>query len=84
MRDYTEFITSQHLTAEKFTRHIELMTRPLGDILTLAGRLNAFFSIDNSTGKQLDAVGEWIGLSRFVKTPIKGVYFFTGYRKSRI
>ncbi|MBG6243270.1 MAG: DUF2612 domain-containing protein [Candidatus Symbiopectobacterium sp. Dall1.0] len=75
MRDYTEYITPQHRQAEKFTRHIELMTRPLRDIVTLASQLNAFFSIDTATGKQLDAVGEWIGLSRFVKTPITGVYF---------
>ncbi|HGJ5877453.1 MAG TPA: DUF2612 domain-containing protein [Arsenophonus sp.] len=75
MRDYSEYITPQHRKAEKFTRHIELMTRPLRDIVTLATQLNALFSIDNGTGKQLDAIGEWIGLSRFVKTPIKGVYF---------
>lgn len=75
MKDYTEYITPQHRQAEKFTRHIELMTRPLRDIVTLASQLNALFSVDTATGKQLDAVGEWIGVSRFVKTPIKGVYF---------
>ncbi|WP_281181104.1 DUF2612 domain-containing protein [Candidatus Arsenophonus triatominarum] len=67
MRDYTEYITPQHRQADKFTQHIELMTRSLRDISALASQLNAFFSIDTATGKQLDAVGEWIGLSRFVK-----------------
>ncbi|SPP31635.1 hypothetical protein ARAF_0777 [Arsenophonus endosymbiont of Aleurodicus floccissimus] len=75
MRDYTEYITPQHRQAEKITQHIELMTRALVDISALSAKLNAFFSIDSGMGKQVDAVGEWIGLSRFVKTPIKGVYF---------
>ncbi|MFS1583637.1 MAG: DUF2612 domain-containing protein [Candidatus Arsenophonus phytopathogenicus] len=75
MRDYAEYITPQHRQAEKFTQHVALMTRALSDISALAEQLNRFFSIDRSTGHQLDVVGEWIGLSRFVKTPITGVYF---------
>ena len=75
MRDYTDYITPAHLTADKFVRHISLITRPFTDIATQAGQLNALFSIDHGNGPQLDAVGEWIGLSRYVKTPITGVYF---------
>ncbi|QHM71266.1 DUF2612 domain-containing protein [Mixta intestinalis] len=75
MKDYTDYITPQHRPAAKFTEHIRLITRPFIDIATQAGQLNALFSIDHGNGPQLDAVGEWIGMSRYVKTPITGVYF---------
>ncbi|CAK8737772.1 hypothetical protein SODG_001501 [Sodalis praecaptivus] len=75
MRDYTDFVTPQHRAAPKFVRHIQLMTRPLQDVAALAGQLNGLFNLEGAFGKQLDAVGEWIGLSRYVKTPITGVYF---------
>ncbi|MGV8001195.1 DUF2612 domain-containing protein [Photorhabdus temperata subsp. temperata] len=75
MRDYLSLITPQHRTANKFVTHIDFITRPLSNIATVAGLLNTQFSIDEAVGVQLDAVGEWIGISRYVKTPIKGVYF---------
>ncbi|MCW7550537.1 DUF2612 domain-containing protein [Photorhabdus sp. APURE] len=75
MRDYLSLITPQHRTANKFVTHIDLITRPLSDISDSAKFLNSQFSIDEAVGVQLDAVGEWIGLSRYVKTPIVGVYF---------
>lgn len=75
MRNYTDYITPAHLSAVKFVRHISLISRPFIDIATQAGQLNALYSINYSNGPQLDAVGEWIGLSRYVSTPITGVYF---------
>ncbi|RAW93825.1 MULTISPECIES: DUF2612 domain-containing protein [unclassified Photorhabdus] len=75
MRDYLSLITPQHRTANKFVTHIDLITRPLSNISDAVQLLNSQFSIDEAVGVQLDAVGEWIGLSRYVKTPIVGVYF---------
>ncbi|PHM33344.1 DUF2612 domain-containing protein [Xenorhabdus innexi] len=75
MRDYQKLITPQHRTARKFVSHIDLITRSLSDINQQARQLNDAFSLDKAVGVQLDAVGEWIGLSRYVKTPIVGVYF---------
>ncbi|MCC8384980.1 DUF2612 domain-containing protein [Photorhabdus laumondii subsp. laumondii] len=75
MRDYLSLITPQHRTANKFVTHIDFITRPISDIINAAHLLNSQFSIDEAIGVQLDAVGEWIGLSRYVKTPIVGVYF---------
>ncbi|WP_350305598.1 DUF2612 domain-containing protein [Photorhabdus viridis] len=75
MRDYLSLITPQHRTANKFVTHIDFITRPLSDIINAAQLLNSQFSIDEAVGIQLDAVGEWIGISRYVKTPIVGVYF---------
>ncbi|PHM39255.1 hypothetical protein Xmau_02859 [Xenorhabdus mauleonii] len=75
MRDYLKLITPQHRTALKFVDHIDLITRSLSEISETALQLNEAFSLDYAVGVQLDAVGEWIGLSRYVKTPIVGVYF---------
>ncbi|PHM55137.1 DUF2612 domain-containing protein [Xenorhabdus sp. KK7.4] len=75
MRDYLALITPQHRTAPKFVTHIDLITRSLSDIAQQTLQLNDAFSLDKAVGVQLDAVGEWIGLSRYVKTPIVGVYF---------
>jgi hypothetical protein len=33
------------------------------------------FDLDTATGIQLDIVGEWIGRSRYIATPITGIYF---------
>ncbi|MBD2779087.1 DUF2612 domain-containing protein [Xenorhabdus szentirmaii] len=75
MRDYLQLITPQHRTAPKFVDHIDLITRSLSEIGNTAQQLNNAFSLDYAVGVQLDAVGEWVGLSRYVKTPIAGVYF---------
>ncbi|MBD2797252.1 DUF2612 domain-containing protein [Xenorhabdus sp. 18] len=75
MRDYLTLITPQHRTAPKFVDHIDLITRSLSEIGNTARQLNNAFSLDYAVGVQLDAVGEWVGLSRYVKTPIAGVYF---------
>ncbi|MDE1484605.1 DUF2612 domain-containing protein [Xenorhabdus bovienii] len=74
-RDYLKLITAQHRTAPKFVDHLDLITRTISDIATVAQTLNTEFSIDHGVGVQLDAVGEWIGLSRYVRIPIVGVYF---------
>ncbi|MBC8947235.1 DUF2612 domain-containing protein [Xenorhabdus indica] len=75
MRDYLKLITPQHRDSPKFVAHVDLITRLLSDITQSTLQLNEAFSLDKAVGVQLDAVGEWIGLSRYVKTPIVGVYF---------
>ncbi len=38
-------------------------------------RLIPDFDIDTAVGVQLDVVGEWVGRSRRVATPVTGIYF---------
>ncbi|QTL40896.1 DUF2612 domain-containing protein [Xenorhabdus budapestensis] len=75
MRDYVKLITPQHRDSPKFVAHVDLITRLLSDVAQATLQLNEAFSLDKAIGVQLDAVGEWIGLSRYVKIPIVGVYF---------
>lgn len=75
MSGYLKLITPQHRDSPKFVAHIDLITRIFADIAQTALQLNDAYALDNAVGAQLDATGEWIGLSRYVRTPIVGVYF---------
>lgn len=75
MSKYTELITSYHANGPLFVQHIDLSTRPLTDVSTAINGLPAAFDIDEARGAQLDILGEWIGRSRYVTTPIAGIYF---------
>lgn len=75
MRNYLKLITSQHRTANKFCNHINLITKSLAETASFARQLNNYFSLDDAVGVQLDIIGEWVGISRYIQTPIAGVYF---------
>ncbi|MEI9692549.1 DUF2612 domain-containing protein [Atlantibacter hermannii] len=75
MSKYTELITNYHATRQLFPQHVDLITRPLTDAYVATGGLIDAFDLDNAVGVQLDILGEWIGRSRQVSTPISGVYF---------
>nr|WP_318381262.1 DUF2612 domain-containing protein [uncultured Enterobacter sp.] len=75
MSKYTELITNYHATRPLFVQHIDLSTRPLTDVGAALNTLIAQFDIDDAQGAQLDILGEWIGRSRYVSTPIAGIYF---------
>lgn len=49
--------------------------QPFSDSYTVATSLPGLFDLDTAVGSQLDVVGQWIGISRNVTTPLTGVYF---------
>ncbi|EGD4871887.1 DUF2612 domain-containing protein [Escherichia coli] len=63
------------VTKPKFFAHVDLSTRPLSDVSDAMSRLIPDFDIDTAIGVQLDVVGEWVGRSRRVATPVTGIYF---------
>lgn len=73
--DYKALITSQHVDKQKFIDTLEatisanvyLHGADVYDVVAI--------SVDTSIGVQLDWIGEWVGISRRVPTPIAGVYF---------
>lgn len=75
MSRYTDLITNYHATKPLFFQHVDLSTRPLLDTSTALNGLITSFDIDTAVGVQLDILGEWIGRSRYVATPITGIYF---------
>ncbi|MEK6319934.1 MAG: DUF2612 domain-containing protein, partial [Burkholderia gladioli] len=73
--DYTSLITSEHQPQPRFMALVGALVSPLVDQMNVVASMPALFDLDNAVGDQLDKVGEWVGLSRQVSTPLTGVYF---------
>lgn len=75
INDYLNLITSEHSDKPKFMAMIEAMVQPFVDIQNVLYTFSNAYDLDQAEGKQLDVIGEWVGISRDVKTPLEGVYF---------
>lgn len=72
---YTGLITSEHRHATKFLATIDALIEALVTNQNLVRALPSFFDLDTAIGAQLDRVGERIGRSRYLKVPLRNVYF---------
>lgn len=72
---YTSLITSQHADKPKFMATVAGVCGAAVDQLNFLSSMPFAFDLDNAQGPQLDAVGEWVGISRNVNVPIDNVYF---------
>lgn len=75
LREYKNLVTSEHRDKILFMRALVTAIKPMVDIQTVIGTMLGLFDLDTAVGVQLDDVGEWVGISRFLKTPLTGVYF---------
>ena len=73
--DYLNRITSEHRNQPKFIAYLTALLQPLIDSQGVLRSLLTTFDLDTAIGVQLDATGQWIGRSRFLETPLAGVYF---------
>lgn len=73
--DYTNLITSEHNQAPNFVATVALIAQAFVDQQNVALSLPGLYDLDVAVGAQLDAVGLWVGVSRFVSEPLTGVYF---------
>ena len=73
--DYTGKITSQHADKPKFMQMVAVVAQCFVDAAQVAASLSAAFDLDRAVDAQLDNVGEWVGISRNVDTPLANVYF---------
>lgn len=73
--DYTRYITSAHKSRPRFVATVDITANAFADIQKQLLTLIDGHFIDNAVGKQLDTCGEWIGQSRYIKSPLKGIYF---------
>jgi len=73
--EYKKLITNEHADRPLYMAMVVAGLSPLVKLQDLLSSLPAEFDIDLAVGKQLDAVGEWIGRSRNVAIPLVGVYF---------
>lgn len=72
---YTDLVTSEHADKPNFIATLSALLQPVADLQALIGALPASYDLDTAIGVQLDAVGLWIGQSRYLQTPISDVYF---------
>lgn len=73
--DYIKLITSEHRDKPKFMAIVSGLAQGLADTLNLAQSISSAYDLDVAVGKQLDAIGEWVGVTRNIDTPLLGVYF---------
>lgn len=72
---YVSLITSYHRGKPKFTATVRVTAEAAADLINTAQALPGAFDLDSAIGAQLDAVGEWVGRSRFIVTPIDNAWF---------
>lgn len=76
--DYRNLITPYHRSKPKFSAMVAAIVAPFVLAQDRIAGLVEDFDIDSAIGVQLDAVGEWVGLSRFIVTPLENVWFSLG------
>ena len=54
---------------------VAVLIQPIIDAQDTLTKLTSDFDLDTAVGIQLDQVGQWIGRTRYVTTPITGVFF---------
>lgn len=75
VNQYLTLITSEHANQPNFTAMVAATLQPLVDSQNLASTFQALYDLDVAVGEQLDTVGLWIGITRFVNVAITGVFF---------
>ena len=78
LTEYLNLITSLYRDQPQFMALCESWVTPLVDVQELLADVGEAFDLDDAVGVQLDQVGEWIGRTRDLATPLTGVYFAWG------
>lgn len=73
--DYTGLIPPSNATKPKFTATIGKLVEPFALLQGVIGNMPIDFDVDDALGAQLDVVGIWVGWSRYLPSPISGLYF---------
>lgn len=68
-------ITSEHRGQPLYMAAVRALLADLVEISESMGSMSVIHDIDVATGAQLDEIGLWVGLSRYLPTPLVGVYF---------
>lgn len=74
LKDYTDLITSEHADKPLFTAMIEKSVAPFAGITDLELQYSMLYDVDFAVGQQLDVVGQWVGVTRDLVTPVL-IYF---------
>ena len=75
---YTALITSEHNQQPNFTATVAMSVQPFVDMQNLLATFPTLYDVDVAVGVQEDAVGKWVGVSRYMPVPLANVYFSWG------
>lgn len=76
--DYLALITNAHQGKPCFAQTVTASVAPLAKVQSALDGLIQDFDLDTAIGVQLDIIGQWVGRSRRIQTPLTGVYFTWG------
>jgi len=72
---YLGLVTSWHSDKPRYMNTLAAVLQPMVDAQAMLFKLTSDFDLDSAVGVQLDMVGQWIGRTRYIKTPVTGVFF---------
>ena len=78
LSDYLKLIPAPNNTQPKFMAWASVLLQGLVDAAIVADSLQTLFDLDTAVGDQLDKVGQWIGLTRYITEPLGNVFFSWG------
>ena len=73
--DYLALVTSEHNERPRYVATVTATVSPYSKLFAVFQSFIVEFDIDTAVGVQLDILGEWVGRSRRISTPLDGVYF---------
>jgi hypothetical protein len=71
---YLALITSEHNQQPNYMAMVAALVQPLNDVGELEQHFYQYYDLDLAEGAQLDAIGEWVGRTRYLPVPISGYF----------
>ena len=75
LTDYLSLIPSQHKDKPNFIAMTTADVAPYETIQNILYDMPNLYDVDLAVGSQLDIIGEWVGASRRIASPLTNVYF---------
>lgn len=63
---FTDLVTTEHRDKPNYIKTVSLSAQGFADQINLCKQAYDLYDLDDAGGVQLDAVGMWVGISRFV------------------
>lgn len=73
--DYLARVPSQYRDKPKFAETLKTAVSPVVRLQELMSDTMRAYDPDEAVGAQLDAIGEWVGIDRYIQSPLQDVYF---------
>ena len=73
--EYLNLITQEHRDKPRFVETVRASVDALADLQSKLRKFVRDFDVDEAVGVQLDTIGQWVGISRYVDVPISDYYF---------